>query len=625
MDTTSTNVYHQPKYFTLDTRRSSSGKHKSRMLNVYGVDQKPYEPLQISTLQRTDPSKSFTHRWSTGATAHVKSDTNSRNSARCASVDTLEISGVDVKRAVRSKSEELEKIDRDSHREEPVNQNGAMNVSRATKESTYTSGDNTPSTTPVSSSGISSPPAEKESSDECPPAVPPRLKKEKRRTGSSSSQPDDNDDVIMIKISDKELDQRVLANPPRHKLHAYETVEISSRRQERQKNSQESAYNHLLPQRGEDPGSDYDHLIPGKRSHMAAFRNKAGKLGKSSKDALASKKVEGEESNYHLSPPGERKGVRRNESLPPMRARSLTGESITSTTDEQSGSSDVEDVLTELSPSMAACSMTEGVVSRRRPKKSDDSDPFMDLLFAPPSASRLRWSQELNPLYDYILGGKVSPAIGYDATLAPTPENAVLEDDVRDARPLESDDNSSLGTPSEISNDSHFYDRLLATSQSAPNTLQRQPNRHMRGGYEEVVIKEGEEEGDLRGSGKNARPMSDHYATTSQLPTIQMQDSEFPSVEGKAATITSPLKRVKMGDSVRVTISPRLGKRAIHRRSKTVRSSDDSNAPQRTQRAQRVANTMKVCVCVCVCVCVYTTCICICICLKERDPSNNAA
>ena len=413
-------------------------------------------------------------------------------------------------------------------------------------------------------------------------------------SSSSSSQLDD-DEPIMIKISDQQLDERALTNPPKHKPHAYETVEISPRKGERPKKSQDSAYNHLLPQKGVDPGSDYDHLIPGKKSHMVAFRHKNERSGKNSKNELSSEPVgtelSSEESNYHLSPPGERRGVRRNESLPPMRARSLTGDSTTSTTDEQSGSSDAEDVLTELSPSIGAGSGAEGVVLRQRPKKSDD-DPFMDLFFGQPCKSRLRWSKELNPLYDYILGGKVSPAVGYDATLAPTPENAVLEDGIQDVCPPDTDENGTLESPSDGSCESHYYDRLLLSSQSAPNTLQRQPNRRMRGGYEEVVIEEGDKDENSRESGKTGRPMSEHYHTTGQLPSIaQVQEVEL---EGKSSTIASPLKRVKMGDSVRVTISPRLGKRAVQRRSKTVRSSDDSNAPQRTQRAQRVANTMKV-------------------------------
>ena len=57
-----------------------------------------------------------------------------------------------------------------------------------------------------------------------------------------------------------------------------------------------------------------------------------------------------------------------------------------------------------------------GVMLRDKKKESLISDPFADIM-SPKSASRLRWSQELNPLYDYIKGFKVSEGVKlYDST-----------------------------------------------------------------------------------------------------------------------------------------------------------------------------------------------------------------
>lgn len=54
----------------------------------------------------------------------------------------------------------------------------------------------------------------------------------------------------------------------------------------------------------------------------------------------------------------------------------------------------------------------EGVVLRRRKQQED---PFAELL-SPRSSNRLRWSQELNPLYDYIKGFKADGVRLYDSS-----------------------------------------------------------------------------------------------------------------------------------------------------------------------------------------------------------------
>ncbi len=67
----------------------------------------------------------------------------------------------------------------------------------------------------------------------------------------------------------------------------------------------------------------------------------------------------------------------------------------------------------ESEKSSALKSEYEGVVLRQRKRVQDD--PFADLM-SPKSSSRLRWSQELNPLYDYIKGFKAEGVRLYDSS-----------------------------------------------------------------------------------------------------------------------------------------------------------------------------------------------------------------
>ena len=55
-------------------------------------------------------------------------------------------------------------------------------------------------------------------------------------------------------------------------------------------------------------------------------------------------------------------------------------------------------------------------VKLREKKQRSQQDPFAELL-SPKATARLRWSQELNPLYDYIRGFKISDGVKlYDTT-----------------------------------------------------------------------------------------------------------------------------------------------------------------------------------------------------------------
>lgn len=58
----------------------------------------------------------------------------------------------------------------------------------------------------------------------------------------------------------------------------------------------------------------------------------------------------------------------------------------------------------------------EGVTLRQKKRQQHLEDPFAELLTSPKAASRLRWSQELNPLYDYIKGFKAEGVKLYDSS-----------------------------------------------------------------------------------------------------------------------------------------------------------------------------------------------------------------
>lgn len=58
----------------------------------------------------------------------------------------------------------------------------------------------------------------------------------------------------------------------------------------------------------------------------------------------------------------------------------------------------------------------EGVTLRQKKKQElANEDPFADIL-SPKASCRLRWSQELNPLYDYIKGFKADGVKLYDSS-----------------------------------------------------------------------------------------------------------------------------------------------------------------------------------------------------------------
>ena len=318
-------------------------------------------------------------------------------------------------------------------------------------------------------------------------------------------------------------------SPPKRRIHAYEEVNFV------EPPPGEGLYDHL-PGAGEE--SEYDHLFPTKKGHKNAVRSKDGRL----KAKKCNSTGDHLEVHAHHSP------VRRNESMPKLSSNGKPRIEISPTPRADLSDSDPE---RELSPSPLASPSSTTVVFRQR-SPNRQSDPFEELLKAPSSKSNLRWSQELNPLYDYVRGGKVSPLCGYEV---PSPLSKAIKkthSPIEEEGPLEE---GADGTKERLS------------SQSEPQD------------YEEAVTSPVERSGSI-----GSRPRSQVY---------QEIDDAGGHREVQSATISTPFRRVKTELSPRFA-SPRLGKRALPNQRHKTQCVDDSNAPQHRQRPHFAGDTMKV-------------------------------
>ena len=324
-------------------------------------------------------------------------------------------------------------------------------------------------------------------------------------------------------------------SPPKRRIHAYEEVNFLE-----PPSKQEGMYDHL-PAAGEEE-SEYDHLFPTKKGHKNAVRSKDGRL----KAKKSNSTGEHLEVHAHHSP------VRRNESMPKLTSNGKPRIEISPTGRGDLSDSDQE---RDLSPSPLASPSSPGVVFRHR-SPDRRSDPFEELLKAPTAKSNLRWSQELNPLYDYVRGGKVSPLCGYEIP-SPLSTKAIKKthSPIEEEGPLE--DGADGGK------------RHSSQSEQCPQD------------YEEAVTSPGREKSGSIGS----RPRSQVYQ--------EIDDTGDKEVQ--SATISAPFRRVKT-DYAPHFASPRLGKRALpnQRINRTVTCVDDSNAPQHRQRPHYAGDTMKV-------------------------------
>ena len=422
-----------------------------------------------------------------------------------------------------------------------------------------------------------------EHDEDVAPAVPPRIASLKSSPllmqNVSSVSPDQSHHDVMIQVSDGDT------HKPAHfskkpQPHTYEEIEIGV----------PSKYNKLevLSNDMQLSGSgDYDHLFPGKKhTHRPVIRRKKSREQDDTPTNSESAAAAGGGGEQKKEVPFT--SIRRNGSLPPMILHSpviVVDKPDLSAKDCESGVSDSE-MDEPVSPLPGEYCNEEGVVMRQKP--SDTFDPFVDLLSAPPSKSRLRWSQELNPLYDYIRGVKISPKIGYDSLA----ENTIQEEESSTAG-IGDDTASICSSDRRSSSDSQFEGLIFVPPQSAPNTLQRV--KRMPHNYEEVVFGEpssGKEndvdiDGGRNRSDSGSRPLSEHYSS----PHVGEIASNKPQT-----LRSSPLRRLKSSEAP-FAVTPPLNKRVLQRKSKTVRSSDDTNAPQGRQRARQVADTMRVSLC----------------------------
>ena len=269
----------------------------------------------------------------------------------------------------------------------------------------------------------------------------------------------------------------------------------------------------------------------------------------------------------------------------------------------------------------------------RRQKKNSthkESDPFEDLLGTPQAVARLRWSQELNPLYDLIKGMKITESISSQdkgIRLYSTDTSS----DAEKSKPVASSMKKLKKLPSVIFEESEIISpQHTAAVPVITNTdVEEKEN-------EEVGEDEGEEEGGDEGDkipmiipdniglpraqrrlhdyeevGFNNQPQFSDTKSTSTAglfapssPDVKKHDS--PTLGGTRsaglAGLSNPaVRRLQTLQTLQapsrdgtVSISPRLGKRELQRRSRTISCMDDTEAVTRKQRPLRAADTMKV-------------------------------
>ena len=104
-------------------------------------------------------------------------------------------------------------------------------------------------------------------------------------------------------------------------------------------------------------------------------------------------------------------------------------------------------------------------VKLREKKHRSQQDPFAELL-SPKATARLRWSQELNPLYDIIKGFKISDGVKlYDTTPSKLLESSSASD--RSKKGM-SDERTSYKPSSEVIVEEELENREEILSPSEP-------------------------------------------------------------------------------------------------------------------------------------------------------------
>ena len=264
-----------------------------------------------------------------------------------------------------------------------------------------------------------------------------------------------------------------------------------------------------------------------------------------------------------------------------------------------------------------------GVILRKRNKHLD---PFADILGSPHAASRLRWSQELNPLYDYIKGYKISESV----KLYDSPSKLLKSANASDLHRT-SAEGSELGgrlpapsiiveeesepssreqtcSPSESQGEGEGDDESKCELEipHETSTLPRMRRPHL---YEEISFADARPEEERPASEMG---MVEKLKLASKLKNRNLYEKDpqkgemkvLPHLIGRSDTSPIQHRKKKMENA---GISPRIGKRELQqqRRSRTIASLDDSATEKRKQRSMRAGDALKVCLSVCMYVCVY--------------------
>ncbi len=406
-----------------------------------------------------------------------------------------------------------------------------------------------------------------------------------------------------------------LVSPPRAKINEtpFTPPVITLRRDSRRSSSSSS-------------DSIYDHLSPLPQVHEV----------RTDRDKESPPRIRTMGKIDFLPSPLDFSSVRRNVSQPalstPGSARGSPSPSLeVGTVLEQSGS-EFEEELTptnsgdERSGDATAARSADhpvdvsNVVLRR--KKRPINDPFADILSAPSGVHRLRWSQELNPLYDYIKGVKVSDSVSVDLRLYDTsraqaaqgsstpvmkkkPPSMIVEES--EFSEVESVASSKDIDRSGSSASSYSQDSFAEASPShcgvtgysareedplgcASQTLPRMRRPHA---YEDVILEKQPFErpasqADVREGVSGEQPGLQRRTLHGSLPGGPMgpQDTSPKSM----TMISLNARRLKTWDKPgALVISPRLGKRELQqRRSRTLACVDDTETVKRKQRAVSV-------------------------------------
>lgn len=259
---------------------------------------------------------------------------------------------------------------------------------------------------------------------------------------------------------------------------------------------------------------------------------------------------------------------------------------------------------------------TEGsgseVVFRKRNRHH--LDPFADILGSAHAAARLRWSQELNPLYDYIKGYKISESV----KLYDSPSKLLKSTNASDLH-RKSADGGELGggggrvsapsiiveeesepssreqtcSPSESQGEGEGDDDEEKCELEIPHetsTLPRARRPHL---YEEISFAD-------RGA-EEERPASE-MGMVEKLKLASKKNKSLYEKEAQKGALahligrsdTSPTQHRKRME--KAGVSPRIGKRELlqhQRRSRTINSLDDSATEKRKQRSMRAGDSLK--------------------------------